>query len=457
MYIPNESFRSALVSECSISDSKKDCDTSDSTAELWVSASGKVTQRPSSWRGWKTRPWSQRLFQTISMISMNGGEDALIGLWLDSHANRGPSQAHRKAQATNDGSGTTSCESSMSPKPHSSSLKTSLDSPLAKLNGESWWTDQKSLFGGTDLIPFYDRWPKEGSMLNGAIFKRSKLVLVTDESAFLSWPTSQAGDFRGGMGNQEMLSDVVRDWPTPNTLDSLPPRDPEKLKAWNNSRDGRKNRVALSNLRESVDAEDWRTPDSHLFDAKSTVKKFSGRTPSDPQVGLADEVADWATPAAQQSNGTPENFLRRKREAVARGSKMGICLSDLQVQVMDWGTPTSRDHKDGACDETVDVPTNKLLGREVTRFSPPAETENSGTESSKPIRTSRPRLNPAFDCWLMGFPPLWTHPEPISCDALGMVAYRSALRSRLHGLLSGLGFSEPATQPELFAPEGSGD
>lgn len=40
--------------------------------------------------------------------------------------------------------------------------------------------------------------------------------------------------------------------PTPNTMDCLPPRDNEKLRRWNNERDGRKNRKALSNLREAV-------------------------------------------------------------------------------------------------------------------------------------------------------------------------------------------------------------
>src|SRR5260221_6882898 len=34
--------------------------------EPWVTLSGKPTQRPFSWRGWKTRPWIGRLSGTIS-------------------------------------------------------------------------------------------------------------------------------------------------------------------------------------------------------------------------------------------------------------------------------------------------------------------------------------------------------------------------------------------------------
>jgi hypothetical protein len=39
----------------------------------------------------------------------------------------------------------------------------------------------------------------------------------------------------------------------------------------------------------------------------------------------------WPTPVAEPANGTPEMFLQRKRNAVAKGSKMGICLSDIQM------------------------------------------------------------------------------------------------------------------------------
>lgn len=43
----------------------------------------------------------------------------------------------------------------------------------------------------------------------------------------------------------------------------------------------------------------WRTPSAHVIEAKSTVTKLTGRKPSDPQVGLADQVMArvlWPTP-----------------------------------------------------------------------------------------------------------------------------------------------------------------
>jgi len=53
-------------------------------------------------------------------------------------------------------------------------------------------------------------------------------------------------------------------------------------------------------------------------------------------------LAGWATPLAEQANGTPEAFLQRKRDSMARGSQsMGISLSDLNMQAQAWaGWPT---------------------------------------------------------------------------------------------------------------------
>jgi hypothetical protein len=64
---------------------------------------------------------------------------------------------------------------------------------------------------------------------------------------------------------------------------------------------------------------------------------------------LTDVIAcgSWATPVAQPANGTPEDFLRRKRESVARGNSMGITLSDLQMRVLAWPPPGAADADKG--------------------------------------------------------------------------------------------------------------
>ena len=54
----------------------------------------------------------------------------------------------------------------------------------------------------------------------------------------------------------------------------------------------------------------------------------------------------WPSPCAQQANGTPEAFLERKLRAVAKGSSMGIALTDLAMvaQLAGWPSPDHSHH-----------------------------------------------------------------------------------------------------------------
>lgn len=127
-----------------------------------------------------------------------------------------------------------------------------------------------------------------------------------------------------------------------------------------------------------------------------------GQPSIDPRNGLvsAAMLTGWPTPVAQPANGEPEDFLRRKRESVARGHSMGVCLSDLQMvaKLTGWPTTTTRDHKDGPF--CPNVPTNALLGRAVWS-SPAAMGRLAGSV-----------LNPAMSRWLMGFPAIWDAHAP---------------------------------------------
>jgi hypothetical protein len=85
-------------------------------------------------------------------------------------------------------------------------------------------------------------------------------------------------------------------WPTPNTMDVLPPRPNEKLAEENRTRGGRKNRQALSNLREAVQSpkyQNWPTPKAG--DPGSRKPGTGGKV-------LAEEAQknpeQWATPRA---------------------------------------------------------------------------------------------------------------------------------------------------------------
>lgn len=81
-------------------------------------------------------------------------------------------------------------------------------------------------------------------------------------------------------------------------------------------------------------------------------------------------LSSWATPAAHEAGGTPEQFLARKEKANASGSSLGVSLTSLslQAQLVASGRPPN------GCS---------------------AETEKPG------------QLNPAHSRWLMGYPPEW--------------------------------------------------
>lgn len=109
----------------------------------------------------------------------------------------------------------------------------------------------------------------------------------------------------------------------------------------------------------------------------------TGRMPDGRKVSVAlphvATLSGWATPLSNHANGTPEAFLERKRRSMARGSaSMGICLSDLNMQVQAWANGPARLAASG----------EMLTGSD-------AQTASGG------------QLNPAHSRWLMGYPPEW--------------------------------------------------
>lgn len=147
----------------------------------------------------------------------------------------------------------------------------------------------------------------------------------------------------------------------------------------------------------SHQVQQWPTPDAAAADRRPAADPAATVRPSGAKkqrtINDAARLAGCSTPRASD------------------GEKGGMRKADgtpsilAQARSASWMTPTSRDHKDGACGE-ADVPTNGLLGRQVCRSSlpdPATETSGSGSPNSPP--GCRPRLNLVFVLWLMGWPP----------------------------------------------------
>lgn len=174
---------------------------------------------------------------------------------------------------------------------------------LAKYDpaSSSWKTAQHSLLG--DSEEFLETWPRWGMTVNGECWELPTLAHRTNGSGSGSWLM-----------------------PTPTC-------NPEAPNHGSNS-NGPHNLVEVA-ASGWVPGMMWRTPSANVIEAKSTVVKLTGRKPSDPQVGLADQVMaahrmQWPTPTASEHTGAGHG-----------PNKTGAMNLRTMVQAKkDWPTPT---------------------------------------------------------------------------------------------------------------------
>lgn len=230
-------------------------------AELWVTLNGKAAQRPCSWKGWRQRTWSQRLFGAAIWRNWTPPHfEDWIGFLPDSLASR------------------TRLPGSVEGFPMSVQ-----SGPLQEPSLSKWGPDSCSWRTSPDLFQscspeFSGTWPKWGSMRNGCVYERSMLERATGGSDCSSWPTPSASlpqdgedpetwfarreelKKKGNSGNGAgvPLAIAAKSWPTPAARDeksgdasaatlerNARPLN-EVVKAWKtpNARDG-ENGIAL--------------------------------------------------------------------------------------------------------------------------------------------------------------------------------------------------------------------
>lgn len=467
----------------------------------WVTLSGTPTLRPSSWRGWKTRPWSERLFTSATFATWTEASCAagLTSSPPDSRAPRCQQPANGLVRLTVDGSGPKSSVSSEKSSRGSSSSKTYLGSSLdpepelaayvaGLLDGEGcisitgrgggFWPSVglemtlsarqaistiKSIFGGTLQIRKRDNpnaavtvtleWRSHSAteplllaILPFLRVKREQAVIVLGMIEYdRNNPTPKVGS--GMAWTTERLAAWATAKERIHKLNSRGPQQPPP--------DYVAERVGNRWIRRRVDlfGERWETfsgPWPHsgslrngvVYELPTWVPRTGGtvgsvwhtpdlgsgkstRGATAEAYGLQTDAEMWPTPRSQEPGATNIGYGRGLAE-----------LAEGKTQR--WPTATSRDSKDGACAD-ADVPTNALLGRLCEKgllqaselFHRGQETSTHGEPSSPSNRGSRRRLNPAFVEWLMGFPDLWTYPEPTGSDASEMRSYLSKQRRLL--------------------------
>ncbi len=402
---------------CSTKACAPDLNTSDSLRAFWLTLSGKATQRPLSWPGWKTRAWSPRLFGAA--IWNDSTAASLLVAWMASlpasPASHGASPVPSKAQTMRDGSSPPSSTS------------------FAERERGSWCSrTSPDLFRAAGSIPFSGRWPKNGSMRSGCLYERPKWAPAISGSACSSrvsaeisgtgsvWATPDCNSSTYSNGHMGMnIREQASLWKTPHGFQA------------GNGPDG-------NEFSKSV--RQWATPRSSPNENRTT--KIAPSHGNGHGLVLAGQAASWPTPDALAINDgeEPSSFLARQQRQKAKGINGNGMGMPLAMAAKTWPTATARDYRGGggiAMTRSDGKSRMDMLDWRAESYSPSGPVTADGETSSPVAPGSRRRLNPAFVCWLMGWPWWWTRPVPISFAAAEMESYRSGLRSRLSSLVDG--------------------
>ena len=163
---------------------------------------------------------------------------------------------------------------------------------------------------------------------------------------------------------------------------------------------------------------DGESPES--FEARRQRNRAKGYNGNGQGTPLAMAARMWPTATAQDAASTAA-----RNYSTESGRHSGTTLTDA---TRNWATQNARAHKG------MDLPsrnggTSLAEQTERGRFSHRVQSTHDGRELSPTGRTLRPRLNPVFGCWLMGWPSWWTNVGPTACARSEMASYLSRLRS----------------------------
>lgn len=266
-------------------------------------------------------------------------------------------------------------------------------------------------------------------------------------------------------GAQRTVSGVARFWTTPDVCSGA--RDMSKIDPELQKRANTKRTTGLP-----TEAAMWLTPNvpngGRSVSPELVASHGMTETGEKRTVGLESQTRHWATPdcnSSSYSNGkfgpnlrqqatdwpTPRATDGTKGGPNQAGSKGDLMLPSAAAQ---WPTPASRDYRTPNSQESQESQeSRKHTGGEQLpnyiehHFLPLAPLILPGVTFSAPVvsvhgaelsPTTRPvhvlgrlRLNPAFGCWLMGWPSWWTNPGLTSFAKLEMVSYRYALQQQL--------------------------
>lgn len=423
LYLPSNC---APVSACSEKASTPDFSMWESIAEPFATWSGKPLLPPSLSRLWKREPLLRRLSGlTCSPSTADDSAAQWIASLLDSRAKTSVSPV----------AGPGSTASVLASSSESSTL------PTIAVRGSSFWrTSQASLLPPPPLWTkpkaisknerppaSWENWPTAGGMRNGSLFQRPTLERTTSgtggSASLGAWPTPDCNTSTYSNGHMgQNIREATSLWLTPNVPNGGRSVSEALVQSKGMTPEGEKKTVGLESQTRY-----WATPKTITGGANSQRELRGAGGPD-----LQEQVQAWARPTPRATDGTNGGPNQA-------GSKGDLMLPSATAQ---WPTPASRDYKgaNSADHALVTGGGRKHMDQlanfvEHSPYSPLAQETPVGQESSQTAQTSPRRLNPAFDCWLMGWPVWWTNPGITNSVRSEMELYRSRLHSQLSFLL----------------------
>lgn len=278
-----------------LADLNSECELRLEETSVWcVTSSGKPTQQPLSWRGWKIRPWIARLSGTISRPSMASRG---VASWIVSlRASRASPTALPESalgMQTNGPSGPNSCVSSESASQHSSSSKTRPISFITSdLFGASYGAWVSSLHrrcyrpprnseprtnGSESLSLLPTPTARAYGTNQGGAAGRVGEIRPSLEILMTSLPTPLAADHRGsaGVGKSEL----------PNVVMALPTPLASRRASRGANSEGAESLDGIVSLLPTPTASDWKSSGAAGYSTESG--RHSGTTLTDAVLGAA--------------------------------------------------------------------------------------------------------------------------------------------------------------------------
>lgn len=289
------------------------------------------------------------------------------------------------------------------------------------------WTKPKGLLKNAPPPASWENWPTAGGMRNGSLCQRPMWVPAMGVPGGSvspgAWPTPDTGHERinrsssKGAAYRPTIALAAKQWATPTSHDGRRPgADLKSTQGGNLSRGS-----AL-----------WMTPS--VSNSQGNEYTRDRGTPGLKRLTLTGQAQHWPTPDVCSGSRDLARLDPQRQKRADQKATIGIAAA-AENWPGAWPTPASRDFRTPNSQESQ-ARRGHSGGEQLPNFVEhhflhPVHSTLDGRTLSPTDRTLPRRLNPAFACWLMGWPTWWTNPALTNSVRSEMASYRCRLQQHL--------------------------